>query len=359
MINSCRSGMKLARSIYNSNGTVLVGSGVLLTDRMIDRLRNMKVFHLYIEDPDTVDILIDDIISEKTRQEAMTFIHTSFEAFREDPKKFRQVFTAEKMGLRVRDMLNHLVDELKQNKNAMNLLGSICGVDSYVFVHSFNVTIYAISIGLRMGLPEKQIIELGVGAILHDIGKMMIPLHILNKPSRLTDEEYQIVKTHTTLGFDVLRQHDDIPLLAAHCAFQHHERLDGTGYPRQLTEPDIHPYAKIMAVCDVFDALTSYRVYRKPMLPHDATELLFAGSGSQYCQRVLESFRNSVAIYPIGLGVKLNTGESGVVIRNNQSVLARPVIRILENEAKEKITPYELDLSIELNVMISESEALG
>ncbi|OAJ72318.1 histidine kinase [Brevibacillus sp. SKDU10] len=358
-ITRCETGMKLARSIYNSNGTILVGNGVTLTQRMIARLAEMNIHSIYIEDDDTADILIDDIISDETRREAMGFIHKSFETFREDPKKFRQVFAAEKMGLRVRGVLMNLIHELKNNHSAMNLLGTVCGVDSYVFVHSFNVTIYTVSVGLKMGLNDKEIADLALGAILHDVGKMMIPPEILNKPGRLTDEEYEIVKQHTVIGFELLRKQIGVPLLAAHCAFQHHERIDGSGYPRQLKEAEIHPYAKILAVCDVFDALTSHRVYRRPMLPHDATELLFAGSGTQFCNNVLEKFRNAISIYPVGLGVTLSSGISGVIIKNNPGFPSRPVVRILENEAHEKVKPFEIDLTAELSLVISDCEPLS
>ncbi|TPG71579.1 HD-GYP domain-containing protein [Brevibacillus laterosporus] len=351
--------MKLARSIYNSNGTILVGNGVTLTKRMIERLAEMNIHSIYIEDEETADIFIDDIISEQTRQEAMGFIHTSFETFRDDPKRFRQVFAAEKMGLRVKSVLTNLIHELKNNHSAMNLLGTVCGVDSYVFVHSFNVTIYTVLVGLKMGLNDKEIGDLALGAMLHDVGKMLIPPEILNKPGRLTDEEYEIVKQHTEIGFELLRKQIGIPLLTAHCAYQHHERIDGSGYPRQLKDMEIHPYAKILAVCDVFDALTSHRVYRSPMLPHDATELLFAGSGTQFCKNVLEEFRNSISVYPVGLGVTLSSGVSGVIIKNNPGLPSRPIVRILENEAHEKVNPFEVDLTTELSLVISDCEPLG
>ncbi|QDX95646.1 HD-GYP domain-containing protein [Brevibacillus laterosporus] len=351
--------MKLARSIYNSNGTILVGNGVTLTKRMIERLAEMNIHSIYIEDEETADIFIDDIISEQTRQEAMGFIHTSFETFRDDPKRFRQVFAAEKMGLRVKSVLTNLIHELKNNHSAMNLLGTVCGVDSYVFVHSFNVTIYTVLVGLKMGLNDKEIGDLALGAMLHDVGKMLIPPEILNKPGRLTDEEYEIVKQHTEIGFELLRKQIGIPLLTAHCAYQHHERIDGSGYPRQLKDMEIHPYAKILAVCDVFDALTSHRVYRSPMLPHDATELLFAGSGTQFCKNVLEEFRNSISVYPVGLGVTLSSGVSGVIIKNNPGLPSRPIVRILANEAHEKVNPFEVDLTTELSLVISDCEPLG
>src|SRR5690606_17963818 len=138
---------------------------------------------------------------------------------------------------------------------------------------------YSLAIGLKLGYSEAQLEGLGIGAILHDIGKVAIPLEILNKKGKLSEEEYTLVKEHTTNGFEILRKIEELPLLAAHCAYQHHERLDGSGYPRGLKGDDIHPYAKLLAVTDVFDALTTERSYRKAMLPHIALEVIFSGTG--------------------------------------------------------------------------------
>ena len=127
---------------------------------------------------------------------------------------------------------------------------------------------------------------IGLGSMLHDIGKIAVSKEILLKPGKLTEEEFQVIKTHTTEGFEMLRNSYSVPLLVAHCAFQHHERLDGSGYPRGIKSKDIHDYAKVIAVADVFDAVTSNRVYRSAMLPHEGLEMLYAGM-SVYMIRML------------------------------------------------------------------------
>lgn len=147
-----------------------------------------------------------------------------------------------------------------------------------------------------------------MGSLLHDIGKMMIPPEILHKPGRLTDEEFDIIKNHAKYGFDILRKQGDVPLLSAHCALQHHEKWNGGGYPRGLAGEEIHPYARALAVGDVFDALTTHRVYRRAMLPHEAMEIIYADTNSHFEQSVVETFRRTVAIYPVGVTVKLNSG---------------------------------------------------
>jgi len=358
-LQRCQPGMLLARSVYMDNGTVLVGSGVELTQRMIDRLIGMNVTNVYIQDSRTSDILVEDIISDETRKRTMGAIFDTFKAVQNDPKKWRHAFTDPRYGRQFRQAIHAVIDELKGNRSAMNLLGNACATDFYIFSHSFQVTLYSVALAMKAGYNEKELGEIGLGAMLHDIGKMALPVEILQKPGKLTDQEYEVVKSHAEIGFEMLRKQDEIPLLAAHCAFQHHERINGSGYPRGLKGDEIHPYARILAVCDVFDALTSNRVYRKPMLPHEALEVLYAGSQELFVPSVVADLRDTVALYPVGLEVKLSTGESGVVADYNQGLPSRPVIRILQNEAGEALgSPYEIDLSKQMNIMIVECDSL-
>src|SRR5690606_27436880 len=141
--------------------------------------------------------------------------------------------------------------DIRAHQQAISLLTDVFIHDHYTFQHSLNVTIYSLAVGMKLGYNEAQLEELGIGAILHDIGKLAIPLEILNKQAKLTAEEYQPVQVHTTNGFLLLRKIQELPLLAAHCAYQHHERLDGSGYPRGLKGDEIHPYSKLLANTDV------------------------------------------------------------------------------------------------------------
>ncbi|MFM1653702.1 HD-GYP domain-containing protein [Brevibacillus sp. B_LB10_24] len=353
-VNRCQPGQKIAKSIYTNNGTVLIGAGVFLTQRMINRLQEYHISAVYIDDELTSDIIVEDVVSEQTRREAMGIISETFKAYQIDPKRWRQLPSSQQIGQKFRHAVLSIIDELKGNQVAMNLLGSVGGVDNYVFYHSFHVTLYATSLGVKLGLDQKELTELGIGAILHDIGKMAIPSEILTKPDKLTNEEYKIMQKHTEYGFELLRKEDDIPLLAAHCAYQHHERCDGSGYPRGLVESEIHRYGKILGICDVFDAMTTSRVYRKAMLPHEAMEELFLGTGKLFNQEMVEHFRDTIALYPIGLTVTLNTGEEGIVVDYNRGAPSRPILRVIKEPNGERVaSPYEIDLSKHLNIMIA------
>ncbi|MBO8163353.1 MAG: HD-GYP domain-containing protein [Brevibacillus sp.] len=353
-VNRCQPGEKLAKPIYTSTGTTLIGAGVSLTQKMLDRLKELQITSIYIEDKWTSDIVVKDAISEDTRREAMTVITTAFQSFQAEPGKWRQLFVNQQVAKQFRQVMGSVIDEMKQNRTALNLLGSVCVVDHYIFSHSFHVALYTTSLGMKLGWGERELIEVGMGAMLHDVGKMAIPLDILMKPGRLTEQEYDLVKRHTEYGFELLRKQEELSLLIAHCAYQHHERCDGSGYPRQLKEQEIHPYAKMLAVCDVFDALTTHRSYRQAMLPHTAMELLMSGAGKLFHEEFVCAFRDTIALYPIGLTVQLSTGEEGVVVDYNRGAPSRPVVRVLKDPSGRAVAvPYEIDLSKHLNVMIT------
>lgn len=358
-IRKCRPGDTLARSIYTETGMVLVGAGVELTERMLMRLKNKNITSLYIQDKRTDDILVESVLTEQTRREAMAIIHETLFTVGESPQKWQQIFTDRSFGRQLRQIMTTVADEMKGCRSALNLMADACAYDNYIFTHSFNVALYSTALAMKTDFTEKEVLEIGIGGLLHDIGKMHIPDAILKKPGRLTTEEFDMMKKHTEIGFELLRKQEDIPLLAAHCAFQHHERWDGSGYPRRLKGEEIHPYGRLMAVADVFDALTTHRIYREPMLPHAAMEVLYSGADRLFDHHFVVALRDTIALYPLGLSVTLNTGESGVVVDANIGLPSRPIIRILMNEAGERVdVPYEVDLSKKLHLMITACDEL-
>jgi putative nucleotidyltransferase with HDIG domain len=352
-IRKCRPGDTLARSIYTETGMVLVGAGVELTDRMLNRLKNKNITSLYIQDKRTDDIVVEGVISAETRREAMSIIHDALCSVKESPQKWQLIFSDRSFGRQLRQVMAAIADEMKGCRAAMNLMADACAFDNYIFTHSFNVALYSSALAMKSDFTEKEVMEIGIGGLLHDIGKMSVPDEILKKPGTLTHEEFELMKKHAEIGFEMLRKQDDIPLLAAHCAYQHHERWDGSGYPRHLKGEEIHPFARLMAVTDVFDALTTHRIYREPMLPHEAMEVLYSGADRLFDQKYVLALRDTIALYPLGLSVTLNTGEAGVVVDANIGVPSRPVIRILTDENGQQVDePYEYDLSKRLHLMI-------
>jgi putative nucleotidyltransferase with HDIG domain len=347
---SVEEGALLGKAIYNDQGQILLNVGVRLQRKILNRLEEFGIDYIYIKDPDTDDIIVKNVIPDEMRINAIMTIGETFKQVQLD-SKISQTFVLEKSARKFKKLIVALLDELKSSKELLNLLSDVFLHDHYIFSHSLNVTLYSLAIGIEMKLSPKELEQLGLGAILHDVGKMKVPEEILSKPGKLTAEEFQIIKAHAEDGFQMLRNIPTVPLIVAHCAYQHHERLNGAGYPRGLKEAEIHLFGKILGVADVFDAVTSNRVYRPAMLPHEGLEILYSGAGSLFDSKIVDAFRRAVAIYPIGLTVTLSDGRKGVVAQQNPGLSDRPVVRILE-ESGQRVEPYNLDLKSNLSLMI-------
>ena len=348
----CLPGMKLAKKIYSEEGLVLLSESVELTSKLISRLTDCGISFVYIDDPRTADLVVPDLISDETRFRAISEIRTNFRDMMDRPNRKTGV-TYPYIGKSFRQVMNMVIGDLTDQKDAMIMLMNMGIVDNYLFQHSLNVCVYTTILGIASGYTQDELMTLGLGAMLHDIGKTQISTNILKKSGKLSNEEYEEMKRHAERGYHLLKDQPNIPLLAAHCAFQHHERLDGSGYPRGIKGNDIHEYAKWIGLVDSYDAMTTTRIYRSPMLPHQAVESLYAGTGTLYEQRMVQLFRDKVAIYPLGVTVRLQTGESGVVVDIKTSCPHRPVVRVLNGESGEDLKiPYEIDLSTSLTTMI-------
>lgn len=352
----CQEGMTIGKSIFNEAGKVLIQEGVQLSPRMIERLLDLHISKVYIQDQKTEGIVAESILSDQTKQMALKTIHDNFNIIvKSNPKNM--VISSGEMSKSFRQTVKAILSDIKGHKKAISVLTDVCSHDQYTFQHSLNVTIYTLAIASKYSFTEQQLIEIGLGAILHDVGKIMVPYNILAKPDSLNDEEFEMIKKHPIDGFNILRKMEGIPLLCAHCAYQHHERLNGSGYPRGIGEKDIHLYAKIIGIADVFDALTSDRSYRKAMLPHLAMELIYSGAGTLFDYDLVTLFRNTISIYPIGITVKLSNGMTGVVVDQNNQLPSRPIIRILTDETGQEVSELrELDLANQLSVVIEECD---
>lgn len=354
--SSLMPGMTLSKPIYNDRGKVLVGRNVPITQRMIVRLQELGVSYVYINDHRTDDIIPNNVISDQTRTKAFMTIKDTFEVLNKSDLNTSTSQSYDIINKQFSPVVHNIIKDVKLNNDAISLLSNVFSFDDHIYTHSLDVAIYSLALGIALGYNETQLIEIGLGAILHDIGKIMLPLSILQKKARLSDEEFGIVKKHTEYGFNMLRKAPNISLLTAHCAYQHHERLNGSGYPRGLKANQIHQYSKVIAIADVFDAVTTNRVYRKAMLPHEGLELLFSGAGEQFDVDMIHTFHQTVSIYPNGMSVHLNDGRSGVVFRQNKGLNHRPIVRVLK-EAGEQVHPYEVDLSEELHIMIQSCDS--
>ncbi|MBO9606405.1 MAG: HD-GYP domain-containing protein [Paenibacillaceae bacterium] len=349
---SCQPGMRLGKPIFNEDGVILLGAQVELTQNLIYRLQQLGIDYLYIHDPDTSDVDIIDPLSDETRLRAITEIRSNFRSMMEENSKTR-VAKHPVLGKSFSNVLNMIIDDLVEHKNTLIMMMNMNVMNTYLYQHSLNVTIITTTLGIIHGYSRNDLYTLALGSMMHDIGKTKIRQDILSKPGSLTEEEFKEVQKHTVIGYQMLKDAPGVPLIAAHCAFQHHERMDGSGYPRGIKGNEIHDFAQWIAIADSYDAMTTHRAHRLAMLPHQSLEVLFACAGTLYDRKKVALFRDNVAIYPIGLTVKLNTGEKGVVVSINPAYPQRPVVRVFQLPDGSQAAPiYEIDLSQKLTVMV-------
>ncbi|MFZ3101333.1 MAG: HD domain-containing phosphohydrolase [Desulfitobacteriaceae bacterium] len=326
----------LAKTIYSSKGRVLLGKGVRLTPLYIGKLRDMGISIVYVEDERFNDVVIDDVISEEHRREAMQIIEVSTQAVR---------LGRDFDGFQLKTFVSKVVEEILFQKDILVSMMDMRSRDNYVFSHSVNVCVLAIVLGKAMLLDREKLESLAIGALLHDIGKIHFDETFLQNTESFTSADVELMKTHTTLGFEDLRKKKELNLAIAHIAFQHHEAADGSGYPRGLKEGEIHPLAQIVCLVDLYDRLISDHSGILRVMPHIACEILMGHATRSFPLELVRTFLKNVAVYPTGVMVKLNNCEIGVVVDQNLSMPSRPVVRVLEEElgvGKGKAKEYNM-----------------
>lgn len=344
-------GMAVARNIYSTDGVLLLSADTVLNPAHIERLQQFDLTSIYIKNPLTDRVTTNDlfdtipeVVREETRVQAVQVVHSAFQNFSTSRKLDTQPF---------QETAEFLISEIIQNRGAMIHLTDLRARDGYTFGHSVNVCVLSTLTGLQLGYNMAQLRELALGALLHDTGKMLIPKDILVKPGPLTTDERKVMEQHPDFGFDILRRQSEIPLVSAHIAFQHHEKFDGTGYTRNLGGADIHEYARIVAIADVYDAITSDRPYKEGNMPYEAYEIMMALANTHFDPNILRLFLNQIAIYPLGSIVRLNTGEIALVIKVIPGLQTRPTLRIILDENGRQLTQErEIDLTKELTLFI-------
>lgn len=341
-------GHKLAETIYDEEGRILLRQGTLLTGSMVQSLQSRGYRTVSVINPLAPDLVVDEAINQQTRIAAYQSMKRAVDLVSEGKKP-----SAHAIG----DTVNMLIENV--NSEVLYGLSTIRLIDEYTFTHSVHVCILSLLLGKKLFLSPDQLFELGMGTILHDIGKIKIPKQILHKPCALTPEEFSIMATHAELGYNMLV---DLGLSysAAHVAYQHHERMDGSGYPRGLVQDEIILFARIAALADVFDAMTSDRVYRKGMRPSEAVTTIEHDASRLFDPIVTRAFLGMVALYPVGTIVELSNGAIAVVAEQNKALNAvlqaeyskKPIVRIVSENQVETCTPYELNLLNEPSLTI-------
>jgi putative nucleotidyltransferase with HDIG domain len=244
-----------------------------------------------------------------------------------------------------RTMVDGLAQAVAQNRTALLALTALKNYDNYTFTHMVNVSILTMGQARGLGIDGPLLREFGLAALMHDIGKVRTPLEVLNKPDKLTDAEFAIMKRHTVDGAEMLRETPDIPALAPVVAFEHHLRVDGTGYPHGIKRPSLNLGTMLCGIADVYDAMRSQRKYQQAFPTDRILDVLKRNDGAQFDQHLVRRFVQLIGIYPVGNLVRLDTGEIAVVLKAYAPDPYRPQVRILFDRQGRR-----LDLTYDLNL---------
>lgn len=338
--------MKLARPVYVGNCLILKKGSDKLT-RHIRSLLNMKVRYLCVEDDQSEGIEIPETISDESRLVCKERLETTIQ----DLKQKRQFNIS---GLN--DCIEEIMDQVHKNSEVQISLLDLNSTDEYTMTHCVNTMIYSVVMAKEQNLSSEIIKELSLGTLLHDIGKSFLQHDVIFKDGRLSDPEFEYIKQHPRYGYHIIKNLTNISKASKDIVLHHHEKLDGTGYPDGLKGDEISRLARIAAISDVYDALTTDRCYRKKWTTAKALDFLMQNAGNHFDISTVHSFMQLIAVYPTGSTVRLSDNRLAIVAEQNHYTPLRPIVRIITNEYGEYVTPYELNLMDILSITIIESE---
>lgn len=326
-LEKAKPGMCLAYSLFDSYGRVLLGSNGVLTEFNIAKLREYGFGGVYIADSLSEGIEIEPVISPALHAESMTYVRTS---------NIDGCLHAAK----------EIVKEILERKTLSLDLTDLRTFDDYTYAHSVNVAVICCIIGVGMNFTEADLVNLVTAALVHDLGKMLVPPEILNKPGRLTPEEFEIMKTHAMHSYELISMRFDISAQVKAAVRFHHENVDGSGYPDGIEGAEQTLFTKILHVSDVYDALTSKRPYKEAYSPYDASEYLMGGCSILFDQKVVETLLQYVPLFPKGTEVTLSDGREGIIYENTGFHNLRPIIKVLDGSLVDLTALDNLSLVI-------------
>lgn len=243
-------------------------------------------------------------------------------------------------------LVEEITDSVSRNPGALISLARLKTADDYTYMHSVAVCAMMVALAKQLGLDEQQTRQAGIAGLMHDLGKAAMPMDILNKPGKLTDAEFRIIKTHPEEGFRLLQSGTDVDPIVLDVCLHHHEKTDGSGYPEGLKDEDISLFAKMGAVCDVYDAITSNRPYKAGWDPAESLRRMAEWAKGHFDTKVFQAFVKSLGIYPIGSLVQLSSGRLGVVVDQTGKSLTTPTVKVFfSTKSNMRIVPETIDLS--------------
>ncbi|MBS1189925.1 MAG: hypothetical protein H6R10_1717 [Rhodocyclaceae bacterium] len=299
--------------------------------------RLLKIAEKDVDKPATAELAVEGPRAKRLHTEANRIVKSLM-----DNVRLGQQIELE----RLEPMVENMVDSIFRNQDALLPLARLKKHDTYTFEHSVSVCTLMVAFSRGMRLSREVIKEIGMGALLHDVGKAQVPDAILNKPAKLTDEEFDKMKSHVVQSVTLLEAAAGVSETALQVAGQHHERHDGTGYPNKLKGDAISLYGRMASVVDVYDAISSDRVYHKGMPPPEALKKLLEWSDHHFEPILVHRFIRAIGIYPSGTLVRLASGRLAIVMEQNEGSLLEPTVQVIYDiDSQHYIPPEVLDLS--------------
>jgi HD-GYP domain-containing protein (c-di-GMP phosphodiesterase class II) len=379
-LEDVRPGMVVGVGLRNREGHTVLGPGEVLTPDYIGRLRELGYWAVWIDDTDTRDIPHEEPLSEATRVATLTAIQDTFALISTpqesdgfgslspteirktlESRRIQQAFHGTGAVDRLLSQVDRMVEEVL-DRPVLTGLGSLRTHSAQLYHHCLDVTVTATMIGRLLGYDRQTLKKLAIGCIVHDIGNIFVDSALLDTPGRFARDEFGQVKDHALIGYLFMRDSLRLGVLASHVAYQHHERQDGTGYPRGLRGTNrivegaevhvpgrINPLGEIAAVADYHDICAGGLGDARPRMPADEAWRAVRGAAGHHLNRaIVDAFLAVLPPYPLGSQVTVTAGRwrdhRGVVSRLDRQALDRPVVRLLINPAGERIAPVEIDL---------------
>jgi len=360
-IEQLKTGMYV-KSFANNSKLNIKSEGYISSDKSISQLRKANITQLVIvpeKEKQTVNIekVFAEINSTSPADEKNSTTIKANLSLDSEMKKASNLYKnakslqekilgqiKQKKSVKITDAqetTDAMVESIFRNQDALTCMSRLQTKDSYLIEHSLNVSILMSVFAKHLGFEKRLIQELALGAFLHDIGKVLLPNDILSKRSELTAKENKIIRSHVALGLKLLEDSPSISHIAMNMVREHHERLDGSGYPKQLKGDEISQYGRMIAIIDSYDAMTSERPYKKSIHPINAFKTLIAESPSNYDEELVEKFIQCMGVYPIGTLVKLNSGKLGLISRLNKRKPLHPYVRVFYNTRLNQAIPIE------------------
>lgn len=346
LIEELKPGVIIAKDVHNSKGIMLAPKGAVFGADLIKHAENSGIKEIYVEDDEQAEqsaiisfqksLNVDGVICENTKVQALKQIKKTMLKFNSIGKiQFDKI----------KFIIDNIIEQLLSKKDIILTLSRLRSIDNYTYEHSLNVCVLSLILGIDLNMDKQMLKILGMGSIMHDVGKLLVPEDILKKPSQLTGMEFEEIKKHTDYGYAILLN-SNISEEAAAIALNHHEKYDGSGYNRKLSGEDIPVLSRIVAVADVYDAMSNDRVYKKRMQPDLVYKEIACQSGRHFDASITERLIRHLSIYPLGSGVILNTNHKGVVIAQNNFLPESPIIRVFKKDHRSsKYVGVDINLS--------------